>query len=291
MTDNYSVIKVTVFYARKDWHFFITNFWMPFFSDTQKLIPDYFLHFSDEQGDQLRYSIQTNITPPEFRVIISSALKNFLAQHPSREKNSIKPDSVFSNFQNNCFYFDLFVDYSSETSVISRKELMAIRSEFTNRIINTLSEEEIDKDRVVMFLLYILFAVASVTFGSIEDALTGFKMMNNNVLGKIPISQQIQIDLLTDAIVHNNYNELLTLADMLWSQKRLSADFSWLTNLIILCSEVTLNKSDCREYFIQTSSIIMEHLNIREPKIMSLSNKVIYQTIVGLKTRAKNQKN
>ncbi|WP_256007256.1 hypothetical protein [Pedobacter deserti] len=258
-------ILVSIYCSRQFWHILIMDCVVPLTKALKLSRADYYIHFSTDQGENVRLTMLQKKEINNALAYIRSSVGTFLNALPNHDRFvEIQPDKLFMNFPNNSIYFGKYVPYKSNTGLLDSNLLLWWRTEITRLICSESVKKEFDRNNLFNFGSEIQYALAFSIFGARDELKKGLSETLCFLNEKFNL-EEVKMSLNKhSAYKASNLNQL----------RKHDVDNETRTNIHIT-RHAAIKKTKSVNLFLQLSAILFEHLDFNNRFYVLLSTTII----------------
>jgi len=265
---------LSVFYAQGKCHQLLNSLLEPALESlcTEGIIENFYFHLSHEQGSHINISMFTDSDGLELTARVDEAVGQFLKSVPSRNsKENFPKETIFRNFENNSFVWDIFPQHPVSTTNIPADKLAHIRYAVSKLICSQFRRKPLGKDALFSFSIQLQVLACWTLFANKNKAAEEVKVQVSRMLSMLPVKQQTLIEAASDYVIKQNMKELSGLSESVWSKQFEDLHHEDFREWIMVCKNLKSGLQSPAHTFIDICGIIMEHINLPSRQLNFIS--------------------
>lgn len=265
---------LSVFYAPGQCHQLLTKLLGPAFKQFSQegMIENFYFHLSQEQGSHINISIFSAADFKALALSVEATVAQFLDQRPSRNiKEKFPKDTIFRNFHNNSFAWDIFSQHPISSPHISTGSLVQIRYAISMLMCSQFARKPLRRDALFSFSVQLQVLACQAIFDQKKDAASEIKIQIGNMLSMLPPKQRSLIEAASDHVMKHNAEELKRLSVSVWSKQGEKTQDTHFSEWISVCRSLKSGLQYPANAFMDICGIIMEHLNLPSRQLNFIS--------------------
>lgn len=232
--------SVFIYYDQSVWHELIGYFIRPFLSTetASGRLKSYALYLDNKRGDHIRLVLGINADKKAFEEEFGAKIESFLKQRPSvKTKIQTYPlKGFFMDYENNSFWFDHYdsffiIDQGGET----------INQRISGCLMDALGEQEIERDMIYTFLIYMQLGALKAAFPVFDEACGQLVNWSGQLL--VPTDEEAMENTENSLsygnelafLFENNKDILKEILMEIWNENGYSEDIPWMEDWVNIC--------------------------------------------------------
>lgn len=233
--------SVFIYYDQSVWHELITYFICPFLTQetASGRLKSYALYLDNKRGDHIRLVLGIGADKKAFEEEFGNKIETFLKQRPAvKTKTQTYPlKGFFMDYENNSFWFDHYdsffiIDQGGET----------INQRISGCLIAALGGQEIERDMLYTFLIYMQLGAVKAAFPVFEEAHQELLRMSGQLLIQTDEGEEMEntensLSYGTElAFLFENNKEILNeILSEIWDENGYSEETPWMDGWVAIC--------------------------------------------------------